>query len=152
MANILLSLIFVILGLIAGALWVFLSRLHTLDKEFREFLTQQGENQPSPLAVMTQAFCDTAARSISASLKATFMGKQSGDVRALKALAGDVAEDTLAGNPIAGAILNSFPAVRKNLRKHPELLDVAMSMINKTGSPGSNGGKPGDASSPFVIK
>lgn len=111
---------------LAVYLW-FLSRIATVFREFRGFVTAPDEKTPSPLAQLASSLADIFARSIVAQLKATFMGKQSGDVRAEKAVSADIAEDMLAqSNPLISAALDSFPTLKKSLRRNPGLIDYAI--------------------------
>lgn len=76
---------------------------------------------------------DILGRAIMMQAKATFMGKQSGEARGKTAVAGDIAIDSVAGSPIA-TILDSFPSLKKSIRRNPALLDMALSFLSKNGS------------------
>jgi len=112
------------------------------------FITPADDKTPSPAAQVADQFSSMLARALVAQAKATFMGKQSGDARAQAAIDGDIALD-MAGqaSPLIGGLLNSFPALKKSLKRNPALLDFALSKLaGGQGSapaapaiPGSNG-------------
>jgi hypothetical protein len=108
--------------------------------EIKAFITPLPDGNASPLAQTADALSSVFARAITAQLKTSFMGAQSGAVRAEKAIAGDIAEDLLnAQSPIAGALLSSFPALKKTLRRNPQLIDLALSKLPGLIQPGSGG-------------
>ncbi len=149
--NILLAVIAVLLLVIVAFLVVTTLKIRYLFANVKAFLTPPSENEPSPLAGVGSALADMMARSLAAQIKATFMGKQSGDVRAEQAVMADIAQDALADRmPLAAGILESFPTLKKSLRRNPALLDFALSKLAGMGAGqaanGGNGGTP--ASSP----
>lgn len=94
------------------------------------FITPPAENEPSPLGKAIDAVSVIAARSLVAQAKTTFMGKQSGDSRAMAAVDGDIAQDLIGSQiPLLGGLLDSFPTLKKTLRRNPMLVDYAMSKI-----------------------
>lgn len=120
--SILLALILLSNLLLFGLFFIVIQRI-------RSFIVSPGEQKPSPLSLSLQALSDMVGRSIVATLKATFMGKQSGLVRGEQAVSGDIAQDQLAQSPI-GAVLQSFPTLGKSLRRNPALLDLALSAFS----------------------
>ena len=144
--NILLTLLLVINVAIFALLCVMARRIMSSYREIVQFVSAPDEHTPSPLSVIASSVSDIFARSIMAQAKATFMGLQSGENRADKGISADIALDTVSQtNPAIGAILSSFPALRKTLRRNPGLLDLAISKLaNKQSQaviamPGSNG-------------
>lgn len=132
-------------------------RVNRIFKDFKAFITPVDDKTPSPLANFTQVIADMAGRSIVATIKSTFMGKQSGESRASTAIQGNLAIDSLAGNPI-GAILTSFPSLAKSLKRNPQLLDLALQYMGKHNLPGGSGaggagnnGNNGDLQSNFKL-
>jgi len=128
--NILLAIILAILlgqfALMAYFVW----RLRGLYASFLSFIQPEAEGKPSPLAIFCQSIADMAGRSIVAGIKTTFMGKQSGDVRAEKAVKTDIALDSVElASPLLGSIIQSYPTLTKSIRRHPELLDVAIQLL-----------------------
>jgi len=109
-------------------------------KIFKGFALPQAPGEPSALSKFVEASGDMVARSIVAQFKTTLLGMQSGAVRAEKAIAGDIAEDTLAASPLAA--LGAFPSVRKSLRRNPQLLDLAMQFLGPRLFGGNNGAAP----------
>jgi len=98
--------------------------------EIKAFITPLPDGNASPLAQTADALSIVLARAVAAQLKTTFMGAQSGAVRAEKGIEGDIAEGLLsAQSPLAGALLNSFPALKKTLRRNPQLIDLALSKL-----------------------
>jgi len=90
----------------------------------------EGKDTPSPLAMVVSTTADMIARSLVAQIKSTFMGKQSGEVRGEQAVVGDIAFDAIGQvNPVVGAVLNSFPSLKKTLKRNPALLDFALSKL-----------------------
>jgi hypothetical protein len=108
--------------------------------EFKSFITPIDEKTPSGLASLCDSIAILFGRALVAQLKAVFMGKQSGEVRGEQTVNADIAFDTVSmANPMIGAVLKSFPALSKTLRRNPALLDFALaklgSMGNKSNSP-----------------
>lgn len=146
MSNILLTLLLVVNFVVLACLLFGMAQIARTYRQFRVFITPEAEGKPSPLANTTQVIADMVGRSICASLKTTFMGKQSAAIRGESAVEGDIAQDIAAASPI-GAVLESFPSLKKTLRKNPALLDLALSAIAKRGNAGSvsvpsNGNSP----------
>lgn len=93
------------------------------------------------MAQVVEAAGLIVARSIVAQAKASFMGMESGAKRQEAAIAGDIAEGVLNTQlPLAGALLQSFPSLRKTLRRNPQLLDLALSKLGGLGA-GAGGGQ-----------
>ena len=144
--NILLTAILVcnvaILAIILGVL----AKIGRKYRALERFLEPRGPGEPSDFSDLVGQISDSFARSILAQAKATFMGKQSGENRAAAAIDADVAMDAVSQvNPAIGAVLNSFPALRKTLKRNPALIDLALSRLTKNQNttapvvPGSNG-------------
>jgi len=105
-------------------------KVFTVFRQFVGFITPEGEGKPSPLANFIQAGADIVSRTLVMQAKATFMGKQSGDSRAMKAIEGDVAQDMISGaSPMLGGLLQSFPSLSKTLRRNPGLADMALQFL-----------------------
>jgi hypothetical protein len=135
--NILLALILALnIGVIVTVVLVYLK----ISKVFRQFVTPPGENQPSPLALLIDGIASMFSRSIVAQAKASFMGVQSGLKRQESAIAGDIAEGVVASqSPLLGGLLDSFPALKKTLRRNPQLVDMVLGFMAKQGGqPGGN--------------
>lgn len=105
-----------------------------------DFILPEGEGKPSPLAQAVDVACSFLARALIAQSKGFLMGLQSGQQRAEKAVKGDIAEGIVSQNPL-GALLMSFPALKKTLRRNPALLDMALGNLsnNQMNVPGGNG-------------
>lgn len=139
--NILLTSILIVCGAILGILSLFAWRLMRLQNVFRDFVTPVDEKTPSALAKTTDIMACMIARAIVAQAKTTLMGMQSGQVRAETAIAENVLEGS---NPAIGALLSSFPALKKTLRRNPALLDMALSrLMPKISTTVDNGGSSG---------
>lgn len=117
---------------------------------FRDFITSPGENEASPFAELISTVSDVFSRSMAATAKATFMGKQSGDSRAEAAVEADIAEDLLAAkNPLLAAALQSFPTLKKSLRRNPQLVDIAVKkLLGQT----AEGPVPGNGNGPVQFE
>lgn len=97
------------------------------------FVVPANVGEPSPLATIADTVAQMFGRSIAAQLKTTLMGVESGIVRAEKGLQADMAEDVLSQSPV-GALLNSFPSVRKSLRRNPQMLDLVLQAASRLGT------------------
>jgi hypothetical protein len=101
-----------------------------ISRVFAQFITPVSDSQPSPLAMLIDNIATMFSRSIVMQAKASFMGIQSGQKRAETAIAGDIAEGMVSQSPLGG-LLNSFPALKKTLRRNPQLIDMAMQFMSK---------------------
>lgn len=141
--NILLTLIlFANLAILAAILTVFI-KVRRVYADFRAFVSpcidEEGKPVPSPLAIIVNSLADQAVRNGVGYLKASFMGKKSGEVRADEALQTDLQLDLAsAANPLIGQVLNGIPALRRLAKKNPGLIDLALSRMNL----GGNGHSP----------
>ena len=133
-----------IVGFSAVVWWLSRRFMRTL----KLFIEPESEGQPSPLAKVTDATASMFARAVIAQGKGLLMGLQSGAVRAEKAITADIQEGIAQQNPL-GAMLTSFPALRKSLRRNPALMDVALQLFRRGGSQvremnnnGGNGEQP----------
>lgn len=100
-------------------------------RDFREFISPPSPDKPSPAAQLYSALVQDFVRMLMVSIKTTFMGVESGSVRQSKMLEGAIATDALSGSSPLGMVLASFPTVQKLLRKHPGLVDAALSSLGK---------------------
>jgi len=141
--NIMLALILIVNVCVLGLLVFAGFKIRAAIRQFQDFLTAPDEKTPSALTQSISVISDMFGRAVAASLKAAFMGKQSGDVRAEQAVMGDIVKDSIdQTSPLLGGILQSFPSLQKTLRRNPALLDLAISKLAGItgGSPGSSGG------------
>lgn len=105
-------------------------KLRELQETIRGFVTPKGPNEASPLASVVDVGADMVARAVTARIKTSLMGSQSGQVRQEKAVEGAIAEDVArAAHPLAGTLLDAMPELRKTLRKNPALLDFALAKL-----------------------
>ena len=105
-------------------------KIRDLQRTVREFVTPKGPEEASPLANVVDVGADMVARAVTARIKTSLMGQQSGLVRQEKAVDGAIAEDLArAAHPLAGTLLDAMPELRKTLRKNPGLLDFALSKL-----------------------
>lgn len=137
MSNIVLWLILAWLVGITGLIgWLFFKFKAT----FISFISPIDEKTGSPLSQTASALSDMIARSIMAQAKGFLLGLQSGQNRAEKAIAADVATDN--AGALLPNLLNSFPTLKRSLRRNPQLMDLAMQFLaNKLGTTG-NGHQP----------
>jgi len=111
-------------------------RIRDLQSTIREFVTPKGPEEASPLANVVDVGADMVARAVTARIKTSLMGSQSGLVRQEKAVDGAIAEDMArAAHPLAGTLLDAMPELRKTLRKNPGLLDFALSKLGSMQQP-----------------
>jgi hypothetical protein len=112
--------------LLAGLGFAFL-KIRGIFREFKAFITPEGENKPSKLAMTCEALSEMIGRSLVASLKAFFMAGKSAEVRQGNAEVGA----GLDASPI-GAIVGMLPkSVRASLIKNPQLIDMALNFMQK---------------------
>lgn len=135
MTNIFLAVLVITNVLLVSFIAVGLYKAYAAYRAIKSFITPVKEGEPSPLAQVTSATADMIARSLVAQAKATFMGIESGQKRAEKAVAGDIAMDVAAQHPL-GALLTSFPSLAKSIRRNPQLIDLAMNYLAKKPGPG----------------
>lgn len=105
------------------------------------FVSPLGDGQASELAVMINGIVAGIASSTAQSLKAVFMGEQSGSDRAERRVAADQA----LSSPMLSMIAGSFPAVGKMIRKNPALAPLVEGVVSRviSGGGGLPGGLPG---------
>jgi len=152
--NILLTLILLSNVVIVAIFLYYGLKFRNIYRDIVSFITPIDEKTPSPLANVASVVADMFSRSICASIKSTFMGKQSAEVRQNAGIEADIAEGMLsATNPAIGAILNSFPALKKTLRRNPGLMDLALSkLIPKIQSaPSTEVGQPSNGQVKFKL-
>jgi hypothetical protein len=128
--NILLTLILIVnlaaLAIILAISW----KVRQIYEDFKVFITAPDTDHASPASDFVNGLVSSAGRSIAMEIKAIFMGKQSGAVRGEAAITADIAEDALAiANPTLSAILNSFPALKRTLRRNPQLTELAIQKL-----------------------
>jgi len=106
-------------------------KVRELEATLRAFISPKGPDEASPLASCVDVAADMVARAVTARIKTSLMGSQSGQVRQERAIEGAIAEDVArAAHPLAGTILDAMPELRKTLRKNPALLDFALSKLS----------------------
>ncbi len=143
--NLLLTLIFIVNCLILVFLLLAARAIYRFYLNLSSFLTPGAENQPSPLALISQSLIVNASKVFTSQLKSTFMGIQSGQSRAESAIQSELIQDEAnAINPGLGAILASFPALKRKLTKNPALMELALDFLSKklvhgSGMPGGDG-------------
>jgi len=122
-----------LLGQIVFIAWITAvcrGKIRDLQSTIREFVTPKGPGEASPLANVVDVGADMVARAVTARIKTSLMGSQSGQVRQEKAIEGAIAEDVArAAHPLAGTLLDAMPELRKTLRKNPALLDFALAKL-----------------------
>jgi len=122
-----------LLGQIVFIAWITAvcrGKIRDIQSTLRAFVTPTGPDQASPLANVVDVGADMVARAVTARIKTSLMGSQSGQVRQEKAVEGAIAEDVVrAAHPLAGTLLDAMPELRKTLRKNPALLDFALSKL-----------------------
>lgn len=130
--NILLTLLLAVNLLILSLLcWGFRS-CRRLLQQGRAFITPESEGKPSPLANITQVTADMVGRAISASLKATFMGKASVISKNEAKVDNDIVMDSIGlANPLISTLLGNFPSLKKTLTRNPALLDIALQKLTQ---------------------
>lgn len=140
LTNILLGLI---LAFNIGVVATLMSLFFKYRKLILDFILPPEEGKPSALSLAIDVACSFLARALIAQYKGFLMGLQSGQARAEKAVKGDMAEGLIEQNPL-GALLMSFPALKKTLRRNPALLDVALNSLGSRSGvsmPGNGGGE-----------
>lgn len=153
--NVLLAVLVFLFCAAGGLTWWFIRRFtrQVIDivaqtkETISDFVTPEAVDKPSKLGLALEAMSTILARAIVAQAKATFMGIESGASRQIKALEGDLAQDSMAQNPLAG-LLSSFPNVSKRLVRNPALANLigalagGMMRNNPTNMSQGNGERP----------
>ncbi len=129
------GILLILIANLAIQVTIFVKLVH-YQRVFTQFITSPGENQPSPLAQVSQSF----AGILSMSLKATLMGKASGEARQSQALERDIVLDTLdTKSPLMGGLLSMLGARTQNrLLKNPALIAGLVNLLTpKDGKTGA---------------
>lgn len=132
----------ILLTAILLVLLIFLAlSLHIIIKikakygEIISFITPHDNNQPSQLAAVSEALSEMIGRAIVASLRGFLLGQKSIETRQANAENG--AE--ISASPLGG-LVNMLPvSLKKSLIKNPQLLDLAMGFMSRSGGSGGNG-------------
>lgn len=138
------------------SLAIFFHRLYNREKQkfisqIRAFFESPNKETPSYFASVTDNIAGQFAYRLSTTLKATFMGVQSGEAKQGAKLQEALSLDLLTQkSPMAGAILTSFPAVQKLVKSNPALGEMAASMLANMGKNKGEGGG-GDDGNPFAL-
>jgi len=141
------------LGIIVGLVAVITSKVRAMNDQVVSFVSPVSDEVGSPLSTLVETTSDMFARAIMARAKMTFAGLTSGVVRGEAAVTADISEDVARMNPVVDGILNSFPALKKTLRKNPALFDFAIGkLVERFAGPGAGvfgvGGAPGNGVQP----
>lgn len=149
MANILLALILVSNAALSIYLVLQVRKVRRIYDSLVDFMVPAEEGKPSQFAVLVEKISETFARSITMQIKAVLMGTRSGEVRAEKAVQGELAIDA-AEQAGAGGLLQAIPGLSRSLRKNPGLIDLALPFLQRAlTSHGNNGhSAAGSAGSP----
>jgi hypothetical protein len=132
MSNLILTFLLLVNVTLLTLVLVFFNRISIIKRQITSFITPESDGKPSPLANSIEAISEIFGRSITAQIKTTLMGVESGLVRGSKSVDKAIAEDALRmSNPLISGLLDSFPAVKKTLSKNPALLDLAISQLTK---------------------
>lgn len=138
------------------SLAIFFHRLYNREKQkfialLRAYFEAPNKETPSYFASVTDNIAGQFAYRLSNTLKATFMGVQSGAAKQESKLQEALNIDLLTQkSPMAGAILTSFPAVQKLVKGNPALADAAASMLASIGKQKDDRGG-GDGDNPFSL-
>lgn len=124
-----------------------------LYRNFVAFITPADEKSLSPAGQVADSIAGMVGRSVVAQAKATFMGMQSGDSRLSKAVEGSVATDLVGAQmPLAAGLLDSFPALRKTLKRNPAaglMISAALQKLVGGAQPvGAAEGRPSNGDHP----
>jgi hypothetical protein len=143
MSNLILTFLLLVNVTLLTLVLVFFNRISIIKRQITSFITPESDGKPSPLANSIEAISEIFGRSITAQIKTSLMGVESGLIRGEKAVNKAIADDSLRmANPLIAGLLDSFPSVKKTLSKNPALLDIAISQLSKRmpsiGSPGNN--------------
>lgn len=148
LSGILLINLAILLLIIGGVIYARL-KVVRIERIVRDFVSSPDEKTQSPLAQTVDQISQVVARAVIVQAKTTLMGLKSGDVRGEHAVQADIVEG-MAGQqlPLAGALLESFPALKKTLKRNPALLDFALSKLSGLTSGGASRSNGGNTSSP----
>lgn len=139
------AILLVLLVFLALSFYI-LIKIRSKYREIVDFITPPGDKQPSQLAVVSEALAEMVGRAIVASLRGFLLGQKSIETRQANAQA----EGELTTSPLGG-LVNMLPiSLKKSLIKNPQLLDLAMGFMSRSGGSGGNGrtGGSGPSSQP----
>lgn len=114
--------------ILAGIYIAYSALKRKIWRRITAFVTPSVDGQLSELATMVNGIVAGIASSTAQSLKAVFMGEQSGSDRAERRAQSDVA---LSGSPMLSMIAGSFPAVGKIIRKNPALAPLIEGLASR---------------------
>lgn len=135
MNSILLTAILLVLLIFLALSFYIILKIRAKYREIISFITPSGNNQPSQLAAVSEALSEMIGRAIVASLRGFLLGQKSIETRQATAAAGE----EMTASPIGG-LVNMLPvSLKKSLIKNPQLLDLAMGFLSKSGGSGGNG-------------
>lgn len=121
--------------------WYLYRRFLKFKAEIVEFVTSPDEKTPSKFAILVDTMSARAGYAIAMQIKTSLMGKTSGVSKAENAVEQAIVEDNVAShNPLAGALLSSFPRLGRLIKRHPEYIDLAMPFLNNVAQSRGNGG------------
>jgi hypothetical protein len=97
-----------------------------------------GPDKPSQFALIIDVIAGAFSQKIMASIKGSTMNGASVATRQANAIQGALITDIASQqNPLMGAALAQFPALRKLITKNPQLLDLAVNLMSKPAGPSS---------------
>lgn len=137
--SIVLAILLLLNVLTLAALGVFFYRSRSIYRDVLAFITPEKEGEPSPLAEVTSRVADNVADAVLLKAKATIMAGQKQQAWAEKEIDGAIAQDAVSSAlPAVGALMGSMPQLSKFVKKHPELIQLALDRFGSV-APAGNG-------------
>lgn len=132
----LLSVITLCLLVFLASFLVVLIKIRRKYNDIVDFITPPGDKLPSKLAQVSEALSEMIGRAIVASLRGFLLGQKSIEARQANAEAGEAVESS----PLGG-LVNILPiSLKKSLIKNPQMLDLAMGFLSRSGGSGGSSG------------
>lgn len=111
-----------------------------------DFIVPREQGKPSDLAITAEVLASMIGRAVTAQIKTTLMGMQSGENRGQASINGAIAQDR-ANQMGFGNLLQSFPVLSRTIKKNPSLMDFAMNVLAQRMA-GTSGNHPSNGSGP----
>lgn len=143
---ILTGILLIVTSIIAGILVYSLRKIDQFRQELKKFITPAEAGKPSQASLLLENASHVIGHAAAIEIKTTLMGKASVEAKNEAGIISDLTQDKLAlDSPIVGALLESFPSLKKRLGKNPALAAMLPSILSKlSGSMGNTSGSEGD--------
>jgi len=131
MLNTIITIVLTVSSLVISTLlFIFWRRTSQISKEIRCFLSPAAKDEPSPAALLIDNISSRVGSVVAAELRASLMGKLSGDSRLAKGIEADIAQDIMTQqSPLLAGLAGVFPTLGKRLSKNPAIVQAIMPIV-----------------------